>query len=172
MSKDIVTYKVGESRVVYSYTELFDNYGIVSSVRDMEQIFRKIISPGDIAYKEHMVVLLMDRRNALISYSIIGVGTTTAVLVDQNSLFANAIIQRASSIILIHNHPSGNLKMSREDKKVMADAQFGAMLFGMTLLDFMIVTRDSYFSAASEGDLALQEITTKKIFNELYGKVN
>lgn len=103
---------------------------------------------GDIRDKkqEYFVCLTLDGANRLIAKRIITIGTLTASLVHPREVFAEAITDRAASIIVAHNHPSGNLQASDADKQVTARLQESADLLGIKLNDHLIVTKTSYTS--------------------------
>lgn len=103
---------------------------------------------GDIRDKkqEYFVCLTLDGANRLIAKRIITIGTLTASLVHPREVFAEAITDRAASIIVAHNHPSGNLQASDADKQVTTRLQESADLLGIKLNDHLIVTKTSYTS--------------------------
>ncbi len=106
----------------------------------------------DLAHEEFYVVLL-DRANKVKSIELISKGGISGTVVDGKIIFKKALEQTASSIILCHNHPSGNLQPSRADldltKKIKA---FGTYI-DMPVLDHLIITDRGYYSFADEGVL-------------------
>jgi DNA repair protein RadC len=96
--------------------------------------------------QEYFVCLTLDGANRLIAKRIITIGTLTASLVHPREVFADAITDRAASIIVAHNHPSGNLKPSDADYDITDRLTDGAELLGLTLKDHLIVTRSSHAS--------------------------
>jgi len=112
----------------------------------------KIISPilRDLSHEECWVMYL-NRANKLISKERLSIGGVSATVVDVKIVIKNALEKLASSIILIHNHPSGNTKPGENDKiqtKLLKDA---AALFDISLLDHLIIAGDEYFSFADDG---------------------
>lgn len=93
--------------------------------------------------QEYFVCLTLDGANRLIAKRIITIGTLTASLVHPREVFADAITDRAASIIVAHNHPSGNLDASPADNEVTARLNDAASLLGLKLRDHLIVTKDS-----------------------------
>ena len=101
--------------------------------------------------REECWVMYMNRANRLISKERISIGGVSATVVDVKIIIKNALEKLASSIILIHNHPSGNSTPGENDKqqtKILKDA---ARLFDISLLDHIIIAGDSYYSFADEG---------------------
>lgn len=94
--------------------------------------------------QEYFACLTLDGANRLIARRIITIGTLTSSLVHPREVFADAITDRAASIIVAHNHPSGNLQASEADREVTERLKDAGELLGMTLLDHVIVTRDSF----------------------------
>ena len=98
--------------------------------------------------QEYFVCLTLDGANRLIAKRIITIGTLTSSLVHPREVFADAITDRAASIIIAHNHPSGSLEPSRADKEVTTRLQEAATLLGITMLDHIIVTKSSHIVIA------------------------
>jgi DNA repair protein RadC len=96
--------------------------------------------------QEYFVCLTLDGANRLIAKRIITIGTLTASLAHPREVFADAITDRAASIIVAHNHPSGNLQQSEADTGLTARLQKAAEILGIKLNDHLIVTRTEYVS--------------------------
>jgi DNA repair protein RadC len=96
--------------------------------------------------QEYFVCLTLDGANRLIAKRIITIGTLTSSLVHPREVFADAITDRAASIIVAHNHPSGNLQPSAADIEVTHRLQDSAKLIGINLTDHIIVTKASFSS--------------------------
>lgn len=93
--------------------------------------------------QEYFVCLTLDGANRLIAKRIITIGTLTASLVHPREVFADAITDRAASIIVAHNHPSGSLEPSEADREVTKRIQSTGELLGVKLVDHIIVTKSS-----------------------------
>ena len=98
--------------------------------------------------QEYFVCLTLDGANRLISKRIITIGTLTSSLVHPREVFAEAISDRAASIIVAHNHPSGNLQSSDADRQVTERLKEAGVLLGINLVDHIIVTSKSFVSIA------------------------
>lgn len=103
---------------------------------------------GDIRDKqqEYFVCLTLDGANRLIAKRIISIGTLTSSLVHPREVFAEAITDRAASIIVAHNHPSGNTTPSSADLAVTKRLQEAADILGIKLIDHIIVTKREFLS--------------------------
>ena len=96
--------------------------------------------------QEYFVCLTLDGANRLISKRIITIGTLTSSLVHPREVFAEAISDRAASIIVAHNHPSGNLQSSDADRQVTERLKEAGVLLGINLVDHIIVTSRDFVS--------------------------
>ena len=94
--------------------------------------------------QEYFVCLTLDGANRLIAKRVISIGTLTSSLVHPREVFSDAITDRAASIIVAHNHPSGNLQPSGADRAVTERLREAGELLGVTLLDHLIITKDSF----------------------------
>ena len=96
--------------------------------------------------QEYFVCLTLDGANRLISKRIITIGTLTSSLVHPREVFAEAISDRAASIIVDHNHPSGNLQSCDADRQVTERLKEAGVLLGINLVDHIIVTSKDFVS--------------------------
>ena len=94
--------------------------------------------------QEYFVCLTLDGANRLIAKRIITIGTLTASLVHPREVFADAITDRAASIIVDHNHPSGNLAPSDADRAVTERLREAGDLLGITLIDHIILAKTDF----------------------------
>jgi DNA repair protein RadC len=111
-----------------------------------------IISPilKDLPHEECWV-LYLNRANRLISKERISIGGISATVVDVKIVIKSALEKLASSLILVHNHPSGNLQPGEHDKMQTKILKEAAALFDIALLDHLIIAGDEYFSFADNG---------------------
>jgi DNA repair protein RadC len=105
------------------------------------------------ADKEHFFVVFLNRRNFLIKFLNISIGGVTKTIVDSKILFKEALINRAVSVILVHNHPSGNTQPSPDDIELTKQIKSGCSLLEMSLVDHLIIGENGYYSFADEGML-------------------
>ena len=96
--------------------------------------------------QEYFVCLTLDGANRLIAKRTITIGTLTASLVHPREVFADAITDRAASIIVAHNHPSGSLEASLADYEVTGRLTEVSKLLGVNLNDHIIVTSTGFVS--------------------------
>jgi DNA repair protein RadC len=97
-------------------------------------------------HQEHFVVLTLDGGQRLIAQRIVAIGTLDTVLAHPREVFADAIADRAASIIAAHNHPSGDARPSQKDISLTQQLVAAGQLLGVTLADHIIVTDTSHYS--------------------------
>jgi DNA repair protein RadC len=122
---------------------------VVSSPADVERLLRGRIANLD---RENFVVVLLNTKNEVIEASTVSVGTLGASLVHPREVFKPAVRASAASVILAHNHPSGKVEPSREDREVTKRLGEAAGILGIEVLDHVIVG-DGYFSMKEHGML-------------------
>jgi DNA repair protein RadC len=120
----------------------------VKSSRDGYNIMRRHLM--DLNHEEFWIMLI-GRSSKVIAKELVSKGGLSGTVADPKIIYHMALQHQASAIIMVHNHPSGNLKPSREDlvlTKKIADA--GRML-DINVLDHLIITDNGYFSFGDEG---------------------
>ena len=95
--------------------------------------------------------MLLNRANKVLGFSKISSGGTSGTLVDVKIIFQIALKSNASSIILGHNHPSGNLKPSDADIRITRTIKEAGKMMEIPLVDHLILTDENYYSFADEG---------------------
>ncbi len=120
----------------------------VNSSRDAFAILEPML--GELLHEEFWI-LLLNRSNRLIEAIRTSQGGISGTVTDIRMILKNAILHSASSIVLSHNHPSGNLKPSRADVDITKKMNEGAQLMDIKVLDHIILGDRDYFSFADEG---------------------
>ncbi len=108
------------------------------------------VTMKDLAF-EVFAVIFLNRANKIKHFEIISQGGITGTVADPRIIMKKAIEESATSIILSHNHPSGNLIPSRADEEITQKIKNAASYFDIKVLDHIIVSDDGYFSFADEG---------------------
>ena len=101
--------------------------------------------------REHFAVILLNVKNHILSMPVISVGSLTASVVHPREVFKAAIQQAAASIILVHNHPSGDPTRSKEDIEVTARMVQVGRVMDIPVLDHIILGNDNYISLKEKG---------------------
>lgn len=105
----------------------------------------------DIEIFESCFILLLNHANKTIGYAKISQGGITGTVVDVRLIAKYAVEALATSIILCHNHPSGNLTPSQQDINITTKTKNSLLILDIKLLDHIILTADGYTSLADEG---------------------
>jgi len=120
----------------------------VSSSQDAYQFIGPILADLEI---EQFWILLLSRSNGIIAKRKISEGGVAGTVVDAKVIFKYAIDQLASSIILVHNHPSGNLSPSQQDRTLTKKLVEAGEVLSIKVLDHLIISNLGYTSFADEG---------------------
>lgn len=115
------------------------------TVLSAEDVWKLCIDIRD-SKREHFVAFYLDTQNQLLERQIISIGTLNASLVHPREVFEPALRMHAASLIVAHNHPSGSLEPSKEDREVTKRLKDAGELLGIELVDHVIVTKLEHFS--------------------------
>ncbi len=96
--------------------------------------------------KEHFMILHLNTANRIIKDEIISIGTLNSFIIHPREVFKSAIKESANSIILVHNHPSGNIEASEEDNEITKVLFDAGELLSIKILDHIIIGKDKYYS--------------------------
>ena len=138
---------------------LSDRAGPYLAARD---VFDRLGARLAVKEQESFYALLLDSKNRLIREERISTGTLTASLVHPREVFRSAIRESAASVIVAHNHPSGDPSPSAEDLEVTARLRSAGELIGIPLLDHVIIGTGRYTSLAEEGRLSARDRRTRR----------
>ena len=138
---------------VLAAIELSKRYLIGSDQPIIDSPEKAVEQLADIRDKkqEYFVCMTFDGANRLIAKRIITIGTLTASLVHPREVFKPLILMNAGAWICAHNHPSGDLTPSPEDRVLTKRLREAADLFGIPLLDHLILAEERYYSFADQG---------------------
>lgn len=145
-------FKIREIEVTFNKEAYF--FGQVTSSQDIYNFLKEQILKG-IEIQEHFIAVYLNQANKIIGYYHHSTGTINATMVDTEIVVAVALKTLAKSVIISHNHPSGNLQPSEADRVMTKRIKEALKLFDVALLDHVIVTRDGYFSFAERGERSL-----------------
>lgn len=124
--------------------------------KETRGVVKKITSPSDISnllmdemkflQKEEFKILMLDTKNQITKVETISIGTLNASIVHPRDVFKSAILNSANTIILVHNHPSGNPEPSKEDINITNRLIDVGELVGIKVLDHIILGNNRYIS--------------------------
>lgn len=150
LTESEVLFQIREVEIVYQSKKLTSMPQVKTS-NDIYLILKEVFDKRKLDYKEEFYVVLLNRANFVLGVSRIGVGSTSGVSVNLKEVFQLVLKANASTVILSHNHPSGNLIPSDADLNLTQRIKKGCELLDIQLLDHLIVTSESYYSIADEG---------------------
>jgi len=104
--------------------------------------------------QEHFIVCTFTSSNELIKAKVITIGTVNNVMVHPREVFWEAIIKNAASIVLAHNHPSGNTFPSEQDERITEQLCEASKIMGIPILDHVIFAKNgNYYSFQENGKI-------------------
>ena len=124
----------------------------ISNSENAANFIRQFYS-DDIEIYESFFILLLNRANKVIGYAKISQGGVCGTVVDKKILLKYVIDSLASGVIIAHNHPSGNTSPSDADIRITKEVKELCKLVDSGLLDHVILTADSFYSFADNGNL-------------------
>ena len=160
-TNDLMKYKgIGEAKAVSIMAAL----ELGRRRRYSEALEKPCIKNSKIAYEcfyahlsdldhEQFWIMLLNNANKVIKLEKIGVGGMTGTTADPKKIFKSALENNAASIMLCHNHPSGNISPSNADKAITSNLIRAGQFLDIKILDHIIIGNDNYFSFADEGIL-------------------
>jgi DNA repair protein RadC len=122
----------------------------VCGSREVEEQLRLIWSPH-LDRIEEFLVLCLNRANRILGWAKISQGGLSGTVADPKVIFQVALKSNACSIILAHNHPSGNVQPSEADIQLTRKLKDAGVLLDLPVLDHLILTSEGYYSFADEG---------------------
>ena len=146
MAAGIPVYRVSlvrESTLPYAKVPQMRNSQCVA------QLLQEYLKDTD---REHFVVLFLDQKNRLTGMHTVSMGSMTASVIHPREVFKAAILAQAAAIVCGHNHPSGDVQPSREDRATTTRLLQAGKILGIDLVDHVIIGAPGvYFSFADEG---------------------
>lgn len=136
--------KIAEIEISYQ-SKIMSDMKIDSNQKAFE-ILKDNWNLNTIELFEEFKIILLNRSNNILGIYNLSKGGTSSTIVDMKLLFSIALKSNASSIIVCHNHPSGNLKPSKNDIEITKTINKICKLFDIQLLDHLIITRNNYYS--------------------------
>ena len=103
--------------------------------------------------QEHFICVSINGANEVMNVRVVTIGLVNKSHVHPREVFADVISERASAVIVAHNHPNGELRPSNEDIQITKRLKDAANILGLNLLDHMIFNSKDYFSFSEEGEL-------------------
>ena len=122
----------------------------ICSSDDVYTYIKGVINLNRIDHKEFFWVILLNNANRVLGVSELSVGTTNGCMVNVKEVLQLALLSNSSSIVLIHNHPSGTLAFSESDYKITDKINKACELCEIKVLDHLIITSEGYHAHSTE----------------------
>jgi len=126
--------------------------GPIYSARECYKAIKGMFDGAD---REMFVVVCLSGQSRINAINTVSIGTLDYSLVHPRETFKPAILSNSASIILVHNHPSGDPTPSRDDKEITSRAIEAGKILGIGVLDHLIIGEDRYHSMRDSGDMGL-----------------
>lgn len=125
----------------------------ITNPEDISKIFQAILkAENEIDQdKEHFWTIGLNVRNGIKYIELVSLGTLNASLVHPREVYRMAIFEGIAQIILIHNHPSGDIEPSEDDLSIVRRIIEAGKIIGITVTDSIIITDNQYFSWKEKG---------------------
>lgn len=144
-------FKVTEIDIVYRRKQKVADRPKIHCSQDVYNLLKANWNADKLNLLEQFKILLLDTGNSVLGISEISSGGIAGTVADPRLIFSTALKAKASSLILAHNHPSGNLKPSHQDINITKRMVEAGQLLEIKVLDHIILAEDGYISLADEG---------------------
>ncbi|MFP8487628.1 JAB domain-containing protein [Gracilimonas sp. Q87] len=143
--------QITEVTLAYKSTVPIESLPTITSPEEAAAYLRSIWNDDHLELKEEFLIVILDNMKHVLGHSLISSGGSTATIVDTAQIFQVALLGKANSIILAHNHPSGNKKASTADVQLTKRTVEAGKLLGIPVDDHIILIRSGYTSLRNEG---------------------
>lgn len=147
---NLFTSNLREIEVYYKNKVRISDMEKVAGSRDVFDVLQRVWSPK-IDHVEEFLVLCLNRANRVLGWAKISQGGLSGTVADPKVIFQVALKSNACSLILAHNHPSGNLQPSEADIHLTRKLKEAGTLLDLPVLDHLIVSSEGFYSFADEG---------------------
>jgi len=144
-------YHISEVELIYKSKVKAKERPQVIHSKDVYEIFKQSWDENKIDFVEQFKVMLLNRSNRVLGIYEVSTGGITGTVADPRVILAAALKANAVSIALAHNHPSGDLKPSRQDEALTQKIKNAGSFLDILVLDHVILSTESYYSFADEG---------------------
>lgn len=143
--------EVAEVKVTYSSKVKPSERVKVTNSREVYAQFLPFFEANGLEHVESFMVMGLNRNNKVLGIQLISKGGLAGTVADPKVIFQFALLTNSSSIIVAHNHPSGNIQPSQADIQITKKLQDAGKFLELPLTDHLILTPEKYYSFADEG---------------------
>lgn len=151
LQNQISLFQVSEINVTYRPKFKASERPTITGSRDVYTILNQNWDMNKMELLEQFKILLLNRANRVLGIFEVSTGGMAGTIADPKLIFSTALKACASSIILAHNHPSGNLKPSQADINLTRKVKEGGCILDIAVLDHVILSAEGFYSFADEG---------------------
>lgn len=151
MNQNFSLSNIAEIQISYSQKVKTADRRTISCAKDAYDVFQNIFP--SLEHREFFYILTLNRGNQVLGFYEVSKGGVSGTVVDVKLILQAALKTNASSIILAHNHPSGNTRVSDADEKITKKIKNACTFLDINLLDHLVLTSETYLSMANEGIL-------------------
>lgn len=144
-------FRLAEIQLVYKQKYKISERPQINTSIELYKILKENWNFEIIEFIEEFKIILLNRANRVLGIVPISVGGTAGTIADPKVIFASALKCNSASIVLCHNHPSGNLKPSQADIELTRKLKNAGQFLDLPVIEHIILTKESYFSFADEG---------------------
>jgi DNA repair protein RadC len=149
--------KINAMFEIFRRTNKLAKHGFTKKIETAEDVYNHFVDELKDKKKEHFYALYLDTKNRIIEEELVSVGILDASLIHAREVFSPAIKANCRSVILVHNHPSGDCEPSTNDKEVTKNLINAGELLGISVLDHVIVGKETYMSFNEKGMMKIKE---------------
>lgn len=120
----------------------------IRSAEDLAELGQKLIGKAD---REVFLVVCLNAQNGINAINVVSIGSLTASIVCPREVFKLAVVSNSASIALMHNHPSGNVKPSKEDIEITKLLIEAGKILEIDVLDHVIISEGNHYSFLDKG---------------------
>lgn len=143
-----ITPAIQVREAILSYRYLSELREAIREPRDIVRLFWQVARNN---VQEHVCVFCLDGNHTVVNCSLLFTGTANQAAIHPREVYQMAVIAGACGIILAHNHPSGSLEESPEDRGLTQRLKEVGTVIGIPLIDHLVVTESGYNSAKDRG---------------------
>jgi DNA repair protein RadC len=152
MQPTLLNYNLAEIQVSYKTKVKPSERRKITTSKDAESVLREVWN-DTIEFREEFYILLLNRANQVLGWYKVSAGGITGTVVDPKLIFSVALKGLACSLVLAHNHPSGNLQPSSQDIALTQKLKQAGEILEIPILDHLILSTEGYYSFGDEGIL-------------------
>lgn len=157
--------KMTMQTVIWKFRDCSDEFPILKDKEKIdcpESIYEQFRPLFENEVREKFVVFWLSTANKVMGFEVVSIGNLNSAIVHPREVYRGAIVASCNSIIIAHNHPSGNPKPSEEDIKMTHEIEYVGRIIGIKLLDHIIFTNNGYSSLRERSELSYKDYSEKK----------